>query len=224
MRSITPAQTAAANVTVHQKFSVKKRNVAAMLIAICGQRPSPMNPQGLSGLQDRDDCSGKFGRRVGTNRRALERAHEEINEERKALIKEHSEKFPEGHERAGEPTPVYRMIQTAEGEKPIFKKDSAGNDTDEREIIPDEFNLRDREAFNRDLKEMMEECIVIECPGFTVDEFNSFKKIAPRIVDPLLDLEVGGETMLDRSNGPKEQPSKFAAGITETIEEERGAP
>lgn len=200
-----PKETPAAKVvgaiaTGPQKFYIQKKWIQPMLVAMQGSPGNPPYSAATAGLKDRSDVSGKFARKVGQNRRALEKAFEMIGDERQALVKHHAEKFPEleivdgverPHPQAGNTTPVY---QTDQQGRPMFKKDKAGNDTDERVSLPDQYNLADPVAFQRDLKQMMEEWTVIECPGFTSDDFNSFKTIEPRIIDPLMDLEVDAPT------------------------------
>jgi hypothetical protein len=180
------------------RFFVQKKAIVPMLNAIKGGQQNQFTPP-VKGLADREDSSGKFARKIGQNRRALERIADMMQEERQDLVKKHAERFPEveivngveqPHPQAGQTTPVYATAQ--DGVTPLFKKNRAGQDTEERVIAPDQYNLADPMGFQRDTKELLEEWVVIECPGFTVDEFETFKGIAPRIVDPLMDLEVGG--------------------------------
>lgn len=199
------------------KFYVTKRAIRPMLIAIQGAPPSPFQPQGVPGLQDRDDLSGRFARKVGQNRRALAKADEIIVEERKDLVELHAEKYPADHELAGQPTPVYSIKDDG---SPVFKRDAAGNETTERMVRQGEFNVADPDAFRRDFEAMLDEIIVVECPGFTVDDFNKFKSIAPRIVDPLMDLEVDGPTTVNTSDWAT--PSIVSE--LKVDEEERAAP
>lgn len=149
--------------------------------------------QAISDLQQRTDLSGKFARKVGRVRRAVTKADEEIQSQRQDLVLAHAEKYPEGHPEAGQPTPVYATDQNGQ---PIFKKDKAGNDLDERVVVPDQYNVADPGEFQRDFKAMLEEIIVVECPCFKEDEFNSFKGISGKIVDPLMYLEEGADTTI----------------------------
>ncbi len=187
------------------KFFVRKKAVRPMLHALTGTQPNPYQPQGAPGLQDRTDISGKFARRLASIRRALSAADTEIIDDRKALTLQHAAKFPDleadgvtPHSQAGQPTPVYAVDQQTGA--PIFKKDKAGNDTDERVVMLEQYNLADPAAFERDFKAMLDEFIVVECVGFTEDDFNAFK-VAPgqnspigKIIDPLVDLVRDGET------------------------------
>jgi hypothetical protein len=185
------------------KFFVRKKTVRPMLHALTGTQPNQFQPGGAPGLQDRTDLSGKFSRRLGAIRRALSAADASIIEDRKDLTLRHAEKFPaldkdgNAHPKAGQPTPVYALDGMG---NPVFKKDAAGNDTDERIVSPDQYNVADPIAFEREFKAMLEEFIVVECVGFTEDDFNAFK-VTPgqnspigKIIDPLIDLERGGET------------------------------
>ncbi len=186
------------------KFFVPKRTVRPMLHALTGTQPNPYQPQGAPGLQDRTDLSGKFSRRLGAIRRALTAADASVIEDRKELTLRHAEVFPaldkdgQPHPKAGKPTPVYATHpQTG---APIFKKDDAGNDTDERIVNADQYNLADPNAFEKEFKAMLEEFIVIECVGFTENDFNAFTA-APgqnspigKLIDPLMDLERDGPT------------------------------
>lgn len=185
------------------KFFVRKKTVRPMLHALTGTQPNQFQPGGAPGLQDRTDLSGKFSRRLGAIRRALSAADASIIEDRKDLTLRHAEKFPaldkdgNAHPKAGQPTPVYALDGMG---NPVFKKDAAGNDTDERIVSSDQYNVADPIAFEKEFKAMLEEFIVIECVGFTEDDFNAFK-VTPgqnspigKIIDPLIDLERGGDT------------------------------
>jgi hypothetical protein len=149
--------------------------------------------QAVSDLQQRTDLSGKFARKVGRVRRAITKADEEIQAQRQDLVLAHAEKHPEGHADAGKPTPVYA---TGPAGEPMFKKDKAGNDTDERIIVPEQYNVADPGAFQVDFKAMLDEVMTLECPCFKEDELNSFKGISGKIIDALMYLEEGAETTI----------------------------
>lgn len=149
--------------------------------------------QAVMELQKREDISGKFARKVGRVRRALTKADEEINQQRQDLVVAHAEKYPAGHEKAGQPTPVYATDPQG---NPMFKKDEAGNDTDERVVVHDQYNVADPGAFSRDFKELLDEVIVVECPCFKTDEINGFKSVRGDIVDKIMDLEEGADTTI----------------------------
>ncbi len=169
-------------------FYLKKSAVTQALVAI-------------SQLQQRDDIPGKMARKIGRIRRSLAAVYEEIQAQRQDLVVAHSEKYPEGHELAGSPTPAYMVDEKGE---PKFKKDAQGNDTEERIVIPDQYNILDPMAFNKEWKEMLEEIIIVSCPCFLVPpdpkdgipELERFKGIKGSIVDPLLDLEEGADTTI----------------------------
>lgn len=205
-KSASPAQDAVDAVTLTPTiFFVRKKAVRPMVHALTGTQPNPYQPNGALGLQDRTDLSGKFSRRLGAIRRALAKGDNDVIEDRKELTARHAERFPDfeadgvtPHPRAGEPTPVYATDpQTG---APLFKKDKAGNDTDERIIVPDQYNLADPMAFDREFKAMLEEFIAIECVGFTEDDFNGLRatpnQVVPlgKVIDPLSDLLRGEET------------------------------
>jgi hypothetical protein len=176
----TPAQDVADSVAnAPVRFFVRKGAVESMLMAIAA-------------LQERPDTSGKFTRKVGQNRRALSSVMDSIREERRDLVKKHAETYPDGHDKAGEPTPVYLTDQNTR--EPVFKKDAAGNDTEERIVVPDQYNLGDPMAFQKDLTELGREWCVVECPGFKPSDFEAFKGIAGKITDPLMDLEIGSDS------------------------------
>lgn len=195
-------------------FYLQKKRVAPTLQAILT-------------LQQRDDTSGKFTRKLGQQRRALTVAAEHISEERFDLVKKFGEKYPQvypatlpgtdtphpqagqPHPNAGEYTPVYA---TEEGTgKPLFKKDSAGNDTAERVVLPDNYNIGDPVGFDAAVKELFEEFIAVECPAFLLEpagpgstpELDMFKNIKGAVTDPLYDLEQGAPTTKKPDNiGP----------------------
>lgn len=178
-------------------FFVPKGNVAPMLTAITGQ-PAHRHLPPVKGLLDRDDSTGKFARTVGRNRRAIELAHKAVQAESDDLLEHHAERYPATHlldgaavphPKAGQPTPVYA---TQENGAPVFRKDDAGKDTTERVVAAGQFNIADMVAYQKDMREMLSEYIAIECVGFTDEEFDAFRAIAPRLVDPLLDIEIGG--------------------------------
>lgn len=147
-------------------------------------------------LQQRDDIPGKLARKVGRIRRALTSADEEIQAQRQDLVIAHAEK-----DAAGEPTPAYMVDDKG---TPMYKKDKEGNDTEERIVIPDQYNISNPMEFNRDWKEMLKEMIVVVCPCFNVPpdpkdgipELERFKGIKGAIVDPLMDLEEGADTTI----------------------------
>lgn len=139
-------------------------------------------------LQQRDDLSGKFARKVAIQRRAVTAALEAIQEERLALVKANAERYPAGHEKAGDFTPVYA---TGPDGQRLKKKDDAGNDTDEFIPIPDQFNLKDTGAFNAEVKELMEEVQAITLPHMKIGELEAFKSIRGDIMDALLEIEEG---------------------------------
>lgn len=182
---MAPVATAPKDTTT---FYLKKSAIRPALVAI-------------TQLQQRDDIPGKLARKLGRIRRALNVADEEIQAQRQDLVAAHAEKYPEGHELAGKPTPAYMVNEKGE---PVFKKDKEGNDTEERIVVPDQYNILDPMAFNRDWKEMLEEIIVVACPCFLVPpdpkdgipELERFKGIKGSIVDPLMDLEEGAETTI----------------------------
>lgn len=198
------------------KFFVRKKAVRPMLHALTGTQPNPYQPNGAPGLQDRTDISGKFARRLGGIRRALAAADTEIIEERKTLTMKHAEMFPDfledgvtPHPKAGQSTPVYAT--EADGRTPAYKKDAAGNDTEERLTLHDQYNLRDPHLFEREFKAMLEEFIVVECAGFTEDDWNQFSK-APqqnspigKIIDALIDVT--------RDSGTDATPEEQAAAL-----------
>jgi hypothetical protein len=169
-------------------FYLKKSAIRPALVAI-------------NQLQQRDDLPGKMARKVGRIRRALSAADEEIQAQRQDLVVAHAEKYPEGHELAGKPTPAYMVNEKGE---PVFKKDAQGNDTEERIVVPDQYNILDPMAFNKDWREMLEEVMVVACPCFLapadskegIPELERFKGIKGAIVDPLLDLEEGADTTI----------------------------
>jgi hypothetical protein len=175
----SPAQKIVDSMTSTTKFYFRKKQIAGLL-------------GNIMALQQRDDLSGKFARKVGRVRRALAAAHESIGLERKDLVQRNAEKFPEGHEKAGEYTPVYAT--GPDGVTPIFRKDPNGNDTTERIPVPDQFNVADPRKFDDELKELMEEYLVVECPAFPIAETEAFVKIKGSISDALLDLEEDAET------------------------------
>jgi hypothetical protein len=184
----TPAQEAVDAILAPVKFFLRKKSVRPALHALTGTQPNHLQPQGSAGLQDRTDLSGKFSRRLAGIRRALQRADDDVIEERKDLTKRHGEKFPDfladgvtPHPKAGEYTPVYATDNFG---APIFKKDAAGNDTEERVVLHDNYNLKDPNAFEKEFKAMLNEFIVVECVGFTEDDFNAFKS-SPQQNSPL---------------------------------------
>lgn len=201
----TPVRDITEGMLEPRTFYVRKKNVRPMLHALTGTQPNNYQPQGAPGLQDRTDLSGKFARRLAGIRRALTAADAQVIEERKDLTFRHASKFPEfekdgvtPHPKAGQPTPVY-AINPQDG-SPVFKKDHAGNDTEERIVLADNYNLADQQAFEKEFKALLDEFIVVQCVGFTDDDFNAFKP-APgqnspigKIVDALSDLIRDGET------------------------------
>lgn len=187
------------------KFFVRKKSIRPMLHALTGTQPNPYQPQGAPGLQDRTDLSGKFSRRLAGIRRALSRADDDVVEERKDMTRRHAEVFPDmmedgttPHPKAGQPTPVYAT--EPDGVTPLFKRDRAGNPTDERIVNPDQYNLADPKAFEVAFKDLLDEFTVVECVGFTEDDFNAFRSTpgqgSPlgKIVDALSDLVRGEPT------------------------------
>lgn len=236
MATKTPAREVAGSISSGpQLFYVQKKHINAMLVALQGAAGNQFTPP-TTGLKDRGDLSGKFARRVGQNRRALERIAEMIGEERQELVKIHAAKYPEviivdgeeqPHPKAGEPTPVYQSDpQTG---APIFVQDRAGNPTDERAIVPDQYNVSDPMKFQKDLREMMDEFVVVECVGFTADEFQTFTKIEPRLIDPLMDIEVDGPktaTPAKQIDALRKTAAMFAAladRMTKALEEPAAA-
>lgn len=195
-------------------FYLKKKRVGTALMAI-------------RELQKREDTSGKFARKLGQQRRALAAAAESIEGEREDLVKKHGAKFPavypdklptgEAHPQAGQPhpqagefTPVYATKE--DGVSPVYKKDSAGNDTTERIALPDQYNISEPLAFKQDEKDLFEEITVVSCPAFlltpagegSTPELDMFKQIRGAILDPLYDLEEGAETTVKPDGfGPK---------------------
>src|ERR1700722_14701534 len=67
---------------------------------------------------DKEKLSGKQSRKLGRIRRALIAAVTESNEQRQDLISAYRDRYPEGHERAGQ-------------FKEVFVKDADGNDTEQ---------------------------------------------------------------------------------------------
>jgi hypothetical protein len=153
--------------------------------------------QAIPALQARDDLSGKFARKVTYQRRRVLAAVEELNEERLEHVKRHAERFPKfekdgvtPHPKAGEFTPVY--AQKPDGSA-LFKTDANGNDTDERLVIPEQYNIVDVGAFQREWKEALREVVAIKLPPFKVGELEAFKQIRGNVMDSLVDIEEGSE-------------------------------
>lgn len=167
-----------------------------------GKLPNLLNC--VARLQQRDDLSGKFARKVALIRRPLAALVDDLNEERQALVKAHAEKYPAGHDKAGEFKPVY-MEEQGTG-KPVFKKDENGNDTDERVVIPDQYALKDPELFTKDVRAMLEEYVAFTCPAFKLSELESFKNIRGEVMDALLDIEEGADSTA-KPEGFSERPA-----------------
>lgn len=166
------------------------------------ERLAPLN-QALARLMQREDLSGKFARKVALQRRGIREASESLDEERLELIKRHAERFPKfledgvtPHPKAGEFKPVYQMQQnpTTGEQTPVYKKDAAGNDTDERVIIPDQYDLVDPVAFTKDWKDALKEIIAVTLPAMKLAELEAFKNIRGDVMDALLDIEEGAPT------------------------------
>jgi hypothetical protein len=96
---------------------------------------------------------------------------------------------------------------------PLFKRDHAGNPTDERIVIPDQYNLAEPKKFEVEFKDLLDEFTVVECVGFTDDDFNAFRSTpgqgSPlgKIVDALSDLVRGEPTEAT----PEEQATALEA-------------
>lgn len=184
--------------------------------------------QAIAALQQRDDLSGKFARKTSYQRRHVLAAVEELNEDRLEMVKRHAEKFPVGHAKAGEFTPVY--AQKNDG-SPLFKTDANGNDTDERVVVQDQYNLVDVAAFNAEWKESMKEVVAIALPAMKVGELEAFSKIRGQIMDALVDIEEGAETT-KKPEGWADQPAlalvkdepPVPPAAEEVATEERSAP
>lgn len=232
----SPAQDVVDAMLSPVKFFVRKKSVRPMLHALTGTQPNPYQPHGSPGMQDRTDLSGKFASRLAGIRRALTRADEDVIEERRALTLRHAERFPEfesdgvtPHPQAGKPTPVYAMA--ADGVTPLFKKDKAGNDTEERQVMHDQYNLVDPDAFEREFKSLLNEFTVVDCIGFTQDDFNAFKSSPQqnsplgKIIDMLSDLVRDGETEATPEEQAKALEDRAASYIAEAkrIREEDAA-
>jgi hypothetical protein len=184
------------------KFYHKKSAITPILTAI-GQ------------LKEREDTTGKFARKVGRIRRAHTVAYEEIQHQRQDLVIENAVRYSADHpdeDKRGKPTPVYL---TGERGEPVFKLAEDGSPTEERVIVPDQYNIKDPMAYQKAMKEFMDEIIVVECPAFlmpasmggslneekAVPELERFQKIAGKIIDPLLDLEEGSAATIPPSSG-----------------------
>jgi hypothetical protein len=159
---------------------------------------------GVQSMQQRDDISGKFARKCSQIARVLRQKLEELMEDEKALQEKHKRKFPEGHPRAGEVEPVY-AIDEKTGD-PVFKKDSAGNDTQEREIVQGAFSYVDPIKYQQERLEMLKEYVVVEVPCFLVvdpdnkddkfvPELDRFGKVKGTAWDACADFEDGAPTM-----------------------------
>jgi hypothetical protein len=192
-------------------FFLEKGRVRPILLAIFA-------------LQKRDDLSGKFAKKLGIIRRAIAHADEEVVAQRQDLLEVHAEK-----DDLGKFLPVY--AEHPDG-RPIFVKDDKGNDTEERMIVPDQYRLKDRKAYEQAIKDLVKEIIVVECPCFHtkdgVPELELFKSVKGEVIDLLLDLEEGADTTkaplaLVASDEPDE-PQTSAPAAEEVAAEDRSAP
>lgn len=171
--------------------------------------------QAIPALQQRDDLSGKFARKVTYQRRAVLAAVEALNDERQSFVKAHAERFPKfekdgttPHPKAGDFTPVYA---TKPDGSPLYKTDANGNDTDERVVIPDQYNIVDVAAFQKEWKEALREVVAITLPPFKIGELEAFKQIRGNVMDSLVDIEEGSDYLAkpegwegsDGATGPK---------------------
>lgn len=156
---------------------------------------------GVQRMQQREDISGKFARKLGRQRRALLKALEDAQAEQDDLLDRHKERYPAGHALKGEVVPVY----LEENGKPVFKKDDAGNDTEERITVPNSHRLIDPAAYERDMREFLREVTVVECPAFLVadptgrdqnfvPELDVYKAVHGAAFDACMDLEEDAPT------------------------------
>jgi hypothetical protein len=189
----------------------------------------PVILMGIQKMQARDDITGKFARKLGQQRRAITAAMEEVQRQQGDLLETHKERYPEGHPQAGQPTPVYAKKPDGSA---LFKQDKEGKDTDEREIDPNQFNLVDPKAYNKDLNDLYDEISVVECPAFLVHdpgdaganwqpELDRFKTVNGGAFDACMDLEEDADTTI-APDGVSEPAAEPAGAASDT--EDRGAP
>lgn len=169
---------------------------------------------GIQTMQKREDISGKFARKLTQIGRGLRESLEKVLEEEKALQELHKEKFPEGHPLAGQVKPVYAVDNDG---KSVFKKDNAGNDTEEREIVPGQFNFADPVKYQQDRLEMLKEITVVSVPCFRVTdpegkddkfvpELDRFGKVNGAAWDACADFEEGSPLMDPPKDDDKVEP------------------
>jgi hypothetical protein len=132
---------------------------------------------------DEEKMSGKQARKIGRISRALQAALTESNQQREDVVTSYRDRYPEGHEKAGEFVPVY-------------KKDADGNDTEE--VDPTKVRLRpdDIEAFNKDIMELFSEPLIVVCPALLASEIDSIRSLPGNMIEALFSLEEGAETTI----------------------------
>lgn len=179
---------------------------------------------GVQLIQKRDDLSGPFARKCGRQGRVLRASLEALQKESDDLTDAHKEKYPEGHPKAGQATPVYASDEHG---KPVFKKDKDNNDTEERAEIPGRYNIKDPLQYKKDFDALMKEVIVIRCSPFLtkdpagndtafVPELARFKGVNGAAIDACMNLEETSE-LTHRPAGFETPVAEEAAPAPEAV-------
>lgn len=115
---------------------------------------------------------GQLGLKVALISKATLVMAQEIQIQRRRIQDKHAEKFPEGHEKAGQFVPRYQA--NAQGE---------------REVVQGERVILDQIAFEDELAEFGRALTEIDCPSLTSAELKSMNPKPNNIVSMLWNLD-----------------------------------